>query len=145
MFASGRHPAEGNFTVEQHQRDELEASVAPGAALAIDYFVYRIALFAGMLAAALGGLDAFVFTAGIAENSVLIRTRVAEKLSWLGASLDADANTAAKLLISQPHSKICLYVVPTEEELMIAQHTIGCLKQVVRIAAPFARRQNAKQ
>ena len=63
---------------------ELERSDAPGAALAIDYFVYRIGLNAGMLAAALGGLDAFVFTAGIGENSANIRARVAEKLSWLG-------------------------------------------------------------
>jgi len=107
---------------------ELEASGAQGAALAIDYFVYRIALFAGMLAAALGGLDAFVFTAGIGENSALIRARVADKLAWLGASLDVDANIAAKTLISQPHSKIALYVVPTDEELMIAQHTIALLE-----------------
>ncbi len=63
---------------------ELEGSDAPSAALAVDYFVYRIGLNAGMLAAALGGLDAFVFTAGIGENSASIRARVAEKLSWLG-------------------------------------------------------------
>ena len=65
---------------------ELEASDSPGAALAIDYFVYRIALNAGMLAAALGGLDAFVFTAGIGENSVTIRARVAERLAGSAAS-----------------------------------------------------------
>ncbi len=63
---------------------ELEASDAPGAALAVDYFVYRVGLNAGLLAAALGGLDAFVFTAGIGENSIRIRARVAEKLAWLG-------------------------------------------------------------
>ena len=68
---------------------ELEASADPRAAFAIEYFVYRIALNAGMLAAALGGVDAFVFTAGIGENSASIRARVVERLAWLGAKLDA--------------------------------------------------------
>ena len=106
---------------------ELEASNAPGAALAIDYFVYRIALHAGMLAAALGGLDAFVFSAGIGENSPLIRSRVAQKLGWLGITLDAAANAAAETLISPPQSRARLYVVPTNEELMIARHTLALL------------------
>jgi acetate kinase len=95
--------------------------------LAIDYFVYRIALSAGMLAAALGGLDAFVFTAGIGENSPMIRRRVAEKLTWLGALCDPVANGAGKSVISQPQSKLRLYVVPTDEELMIARHTLALL------------------
>ncbi len=112
---------------------QLEESAAPGAALAIDYFVYRIALFAGMLAAALGGLDAFVFTAGIGENSGLIRARVAEKLAWLGAHIDPDANAAAEPLISRPESKIALYVVPTDEELMIAQHTTALLSATLPV------------
>ena len=64
----------------------LETGDEPGAKLAIDYFVYRIGLYAGMLAAALGGVDAFVFTAGIGENSAGIRARIAEKLGWLGAA-----------------------------------------------------------
>ncbi len=68
---------------------ELEASADPRAAFAIEYFVYRIALNAGMLAAALGGLDAFVFTAGIGENSASIRARVIERLAWFGAKLDS--------------------------------------------------------
>ncbi len=106
---------------------ELEASDSPAAALAIDYFVYRIGLSAGMLAAALGGLDAFVFTAGIGENSPVIRGRVAEKLGWLGALCDPVANGAGKPVISQPHSKFGLYVVPTDEELMIARHTLALL------------------
>ncbi len=106
---------------------ELEASDSPGAALAIDYFVYRIGLSAGMMAAALGGLDAFVFTAGIGENSAMIRGRVAEKLAWLGAVCDPVANGAGKSVISQPHSKVGLYVVPTDEELIIAQHTLALL------------------
>jgi acetate kinase len=123
---------------------ELEASAAPGAALAIEYLVYRISLFAGMLGAVLGGLDAFVFTAGIGENSALIRARVAEKLAWLGASLDPDANMAAKPLISQPHSKIGLYVVPTDEELMIAQHTVALIGAMLS-RQPRDMTQNAKQ
>ncbi len=107
---------------------ELERSEAPGAALAIDYFVYRIGLSAGMLAAALGGLDAFVFTAGIGENSANIRARVAEKLSWLGVAFDPRANAERKSLISKPESRFGLYVVPTDEELMIARHTLSLLK-----------------
>jgi acetate kinase len=106
---------------------ELEASDSPAAALAIDYFVYRIGLNAGLLAAALGGLDAFVFTAGIGENSSMIRSRVAEKLAWLGALCDPVANNAGKSVISQPHSKVALYVVPTDEELTIARHTLALL------------------
>ena len=108
---------------------ELESSAAPSAALAIDYFVYRISLSAGMLAAALGGLDAFVFTAGIGENSATIRARVAEKISWLGIAFDAEANAAGRSLISRPESKVELHVVPTDEELMIAKHTLSLLSK----------------
>ena len=107
---------------------ELEASDDPAAKLAIEYFVYRIGLNAGMLAAALGGLDAFVFTAGIGENSPMIRSRVAEKLAWLGARCDPVANKAASLVISPPHSEVALYVVPTDEELMIARHTLSLVR-----------------
>jgi acetate kinase len=106
---------------------ELEASSDSGVALAIDYFVHRIGLYAGMLAAALGGLDAFVFTAGIGENSAMIRARVAEKLGWLGATFDPIANRAGMSVISQADSKVALYVVPTDEELMIARHTVSLL------------------
>ena len=106
---------------------ELEASDAPSAALAIDYFVHRIGLNAGMLAAALGGLDTFVFTAGIGEHSIRIRARIAEKLGWLGIDFDPAANAMGKLLISPPQSDVRLYVVPTDEELMIARHTLSLL------------------
>jgi acetate kinase len=106
---------------------ELEASSDPRAVLAIDYFVYRIGLQAGMLAAALGGLDAFVFTAGIGENSAMIRARTAEKLAWLGVALDAGANTSNRQLISQPESRVRVYMLPTDEELMIARHTVALL------------------
>jgi acetate kinase len=106
---------------------ELEKSTDPRAAFAIDYFVYRAGLNAGMLAAALGGLDAFVFTAGIGENSVTMRARIAEKLAWLGVALDPAANAARKALISGPDSRVAVYVIPTDEELMIARHTLALL------------------
>lgn len=107
---------------------ELEASADGHAKLAIDYFVYRIGLNAGMLAAALQGLDAFVFTAGIGENSVSIRARVAEQLGWLGVALDPAENARhARLISSTSSSRIPVYVVPTDEELMIAQHTLTLL------------------
>jgi acetate kinase len=104
---------------------ELDGNADPRAAFALDYFVYRIGLHAGMLAAALGGLDAFVFTAGIGENSATMRARIAEKLAWLGAVLDPAANKARETLISRPDSRVALYVVPTDEELMIARHTLA--------------------
>jgi acetate kinase len=108
---------------------ELEASTSPAATLALDYFVYRIGLCAGMLAGALGGLDAFVFTAGIGENSVSMRARIAERLAWLGAELDPLANEARQLRISPSTSRVPLYVVPTDEELMIAKHTLALLSE----------------
>ncbi|WP_440641403.1 acetate/propionate family kinase [Bradyrhizobium sp. PUT101] len=106
---------------------ELEKSEDPKAKLAIDYFAYRVGLNAGMLAAALQGLDAFVFTAGIGENSATIRARVVEQLGWLGVALDPVQNSRHARLISQPSSLIPVYVVPTDEELMIAQHTLSLL------------------
>jgi acetate kinase len=119
---------------------ELEASGDSGAALAIDYFVHRIGLYAGMLAAALGGLDAFVFTAGIGENSAMIRARVAEKLAWFGTIFDPVANRSGKSVISQLESKVALYVVPTDEELMIARHTLSLMAGRAGYANPTAAR-----
>jgi acetate kinase len=106
---------------------ELQDSHDPRAQLAVDYFVYRIGLNAGMLAAAMGGVDGFVFTAGIGENSVKLRAAIADKLAWLGVSLDAAANQAGRSLISNQGSKTPIYVVPTDEELMIARHTLAVL------------------
>ena len=106
---------------------ELEASEDPKAKLAVDYFVYRVGLNAGMLAAALQGLDAFVFTAGIGENSVRIRARIGDQLRWLGATLDEAENSRHARLISRSDSRIPVYVIPTDEELMIAQHTLSLL------------------
>ncbi|MEX2696953.1 acetate/propionate family kinase [Rhizobium mongolense] len=106
---------------------DLLASDDPRAAFAIDHFVHRCALSAGTLAAALGGLDAFVFTAGVGENSPPIRARIAERLAWLGAELDPAANEAGAVLISTPASRVTLYALPTDEELMIARHTLALI------------------
>jgi acetate kinase len=102
---------------------ELADSQAPRARLAVDLFVYRIGRELGSLAAALGGLDALVFTAGIGENSALIRERVCRNAAWLGLVLDADANRAGGPRISAQDSRVSAWVIPTDEELMIARHT----------------------
>jgi acetate kinase len=106
---------------------ELQTSADPRAKFAVDYFVYRVGLNAGMLAAALQGLDAFVFTAGIGENSSSIRGLIAERLAWLGVTIDIKENDKHSGKISRADSKIPVYVVPTDEELMIAQHTLALL------------------
>jgi acetate kinase len=106
---------------------DLEASDDPRAILAVEHFVYRVGLKAGMLAAAFQGLDAFVFTAANGENSAGIRAHVADRIGWLGVALEPLANSAHARLISHPDSRIPVYVVPTDEELMIAQHTLTLL------------------
>lgn len=105
----------------------LLASDVPRAALAIDLYVYRIVREVGSLAAALGGLDGVVFTAGIGEHSAPVRERVVRGLAWLGAELDAVANAAGGPRISTQASRCSAWVVPTDEELMIARHTVRAL------------------
>ncbi|MCA3131795.1 MAG: acetate/propionate family kinase [Betaproteobacteria bacterium] len=100
----------------------LLSSPAPAAALAIDLFVYRIGRELGSLAAALGGLDALVFTAGIGENAAAIRARVCEAAAWLGVEVDPAANAAGGARISSPSSSVSAWVLPTDEEAMIARH-----------------------
>src|SRR5580765_6694117 len=95
----------------------------PQAHLAIDYFVYRIAKEIGALTAVLGGLDGIVFTAGIGENSPEIRRRICKASAWLGVEIDDAANTTHSPLISTSKSKVSVWVIPTNEELMIARHT----------------------
>jgi acetate kinase len=101
----------------------LLASDAPRAKLAVDLYIYRIARELGSLAAALGGLDAIVFTGGIGENSAEIRESVCRAAEWLGAQLDEAANRAGGPRISTAASRATVWVVPTNEELMIARHT----------------------
>jgi acetate kinase len=105
----------------------LLASSEPDAKAAIDLYVYRIVRELGSLACALGGLDAIVFTAGIGENSAVLRERVCRAASWLGIDLDADANSRGASRISSASSRVAAWVIPTNEELMIARHTRSVL------------------
>ncbi len=100
----------------------LLASPEPRARLAIDYFVYYVTKAIGALTAVLGGLDALVFTAGIGENSPEIRARIVLACAWLGITLDVDANQRGGACISGEGSAVSAWVVPTNEELMIARH-----------------------
>jgi acetate kinase len=101
----------------------LLGNPAPEAQLAVDYFVYRAAREIGGLAAVLRGVDGLVFTAGIGENAPDIRRRICEASAWLGVRLDPDANSRGIGRISSVQSQVSAWVVPTNEELMIARHT----------------------
>ncbi len=102
---------------------EIENNDDPRAKLAFDYFVYSILKYTGTYTAVLGGLDALVFTAGIGENSAKVRAAVCGKLGWLGVALDPAANRKNGPLISAKDSDVSAWVIPTDEELMIATHT----------------------
>ena len=101
----------------------LLGSDEPAARLAVDYFVYRAAKEIGALAATLGGIDALVFTAGIGENSPEIRKRILEASAWIGVAIDAEANGSGGPRLTRADSRVSAWVVPTNEELMIARHT----------------------
>ncbi len=101
----------------------LLASDDPRARFAIDLFVYRIGRELGSLAAALGGIDALVFTGGIGEHADVIRERVSREAAWLGVEFDRAANNTGGPCISTAASRVSAWVIPTNEELMIAQHT----------------------
>ncbi len=105
-------------------------STEPRAKFAVDLFVYRIGRELGSLAAALGGLDALVFTGGIGEHAVPIRERVCKAAAWLGVELDPLANAAGGPRISTAGSRISVWVIPTNEELMIARHTRSILDSI---------------
>ena len=107
---------------------DLLASAEPRARLAIDYFVYWIAKELGALAAVLGGVDALVFTAGIGENSPAIRKAVLERSTWLGFEIDEAANEKNATAITGPVSKLPAFVIPTNEELMIAKHAVRLMR-----------------
>lgn len=101
----------------------LLASNDPRAGFAVELFVYRIGRELGSLAAAMGGLDALVFTAGIGENAPEIRERVCRAAAWLGVEIDPVANTAGHDRISTDRSTVSVWTIPTDEELVIARHT----------------------
>ncbi|MFT0892036.1 acetate/propionate family kinase [Pseudochelatococcus sp. G4_1912] len=106
---------------------ELEASDTREAREAIDYFVFRVRREVGALAATLDGLDAVVFTGGIGENSWRVRERVLQSMQWIGIDLDEEANHRNARLISSPLSRVRVYVIRTNEGLMIAEHTLDLL------------------
>jgi acetate kinase len=106
----------------------LLASDAPRAKLAVDLFLYRIKRELGSLSAALGGLDAIVFTAGIGENAAVLRERVCRDAAWVGIELDSAANAKGGPRISTAGSRVSAWVVPTNEELMIARHAQALLR-----------------
>ena len=111
---------------------ELLASDDPHAREAVELFCYRLVREIGSLAAALGGLDALVFTAGIGEHAAPVRARVIERLDWLGAVLDPQANERIAGIagrIDAPDSRVALAVVPTNEEAMIARYTLEVLRR----------------
>ncbi|WP_267222399.1 acetate/propionate family kinase [Dyella silvae] len=107
---------------------ELLVSADPRARAAVDLFVYRITRELGSLAAAMGGLDALVFTAGIGENAPPIRKSVADLVAWCGIELDAEANSKGGPCISTGQSRVGVWVIPTDEELMIARHTMALVR-----------------
>src|SRR4051812_21309357 len=102
---------------------DLLASSDPAARLAVDYFVYRATKEIGALASTIRGIDALVFTAGIGERSTEIRRRICDASAWLGIDLDLEANARHSLRISLPRSRVSVWVIPTNEELMIARQT----------------------
>jgi acetate kinase len=119
--------------ISNDMRDLLD-NREPAAQLAVDYFVYRIAKEIGALTAVLGGIDGLVFTAGIGENSPAVRARICEASAWLGIDLDERANLQKELRISRAGSRVSAWVIPTNEELMIARHT-GLLLGLVEARA----------
>jgi acetate kinase len=104
---------------------DLLASPEPAARFALDYFVYRACLGLGSMAAALEGVDGVVFTAGIGEHAAEIRRRICVKSSWLGLRLDEAANLADGPRITGRESPVAAWVIPTDEEIVIAKHTRG--------------------
>ena len=105
----------------------LRASSDPAAREAIALFIYRIVREIGSLVAALGGLDAIVFAGGIGENDIKTRAEVVQGCQWLGAALDPERNARGGGLISSAASSVAVWVVPTNEELLIAQQTATVL------------------
>ncbi len=116
--------------ISNDMRDLLKSN-EPQARLAVDYFIFRVAKEIGALSAVLGGIDGLVFTAGIGENSAEIREKICQSCRWLGVEIDSKANEKKGPRISIPASKISAWVIPTNEELMIARHTgklLGLIK-----------------
>ncbi|OGT06600.1 MAG: hypothetical protein A2103_00705 [Gammaproteobacteria bacterium GWF2_41_13] len=112
---------------------DLENSDSPDAQLAIDVFAYKIAAWIGMLAAELQGLDGLIFTAGIGENSALVREKICARAAWLGAKIDPRKNVSHASVIHAEDSRLSIHVIPTNEELMIAQETLRLLLETRQV------------
>lgn len=116
--------------------DERRESGDRRAGLAVEIFCYRVRKYIGAYLAALGGADALVFTGGIGENSAEVRARVCEGLGWMGVELDPAANEATTArregLISREDSRLAVYVIPTDEELLIARDTVRLIRGVTQ-------------
>jgi acetate kinase len=110
-----------------HDMRELEASDRPEAQEAIEYFVFRIRRELGGLAAVLEGIDAIVFCGGIGEHAWRVRERVLEGMEWIGVELDRTANRASARIISSERSRVRVFVIATDEEAMIARHTMAAI------------------
>jgi acetate kinase len=108
----------------------LLQSADPRAYQAIELFVFRVVREIGALTSTLGGLDGLVFTAGIGEHAAEIRAQICARLSWLGVVIEADANTENAMVISAPQSTVRVFVIPTDEEAMIARHTLEAVNQL---------------
>jgi acetate kinase len=113
----------------------LEASDAPEAAQAIDYFVFRCQREVGAMAAALGGIDALIFCGGIGENSRLIRARICERLGWMGIELEHARNAGNDRVISSDFARTTVMVIPTNEELVIARAALAAVGLEEEVAA----------
>ncbi len=111
--------------------EEMNQHANPRARLAIEIFCYRVRKYVGAFVAAMGGADAIIFTGGIGENAPEIRARICQGLEWMGLSLDAAKNLEnvdRERLVSQPTSRLAVYVIPTDEELLIARDTATCVE-----------------
>jgi acetate kinase len=117
----------------------LLASDQPRAHFAIDLLIHRIGREIGSLAAAMQGIDALVFTAGIGEHAPLIRERVCREAAWLGVELDPAANERGEPCISTPKSRVSAWVIPTNEELMIARHTLAAIGMTAPEYTPYLK------
>lgn len=112
----------------------LQASGTAHAQEAIDLFCYRAARELAALATDMGGLDALVFTAGIGENSAVVRSRICQRLGWMGVALDTDANDSHATRISSTKSLVDVLIIPTDEEAIIARST---QKLINTVAMPY--------
>jgi acetate kinase len=124
---------------ESNDVRDLLVSASSDAAFALDYFVYRVSLGLAEMAAALEGLDGVIFTAGIGEHAPEIRQKICTRARWLGLTLDGEANLANGPCITKPDSPVSAWVIPTDEEIIIARHTRDLLdSQGEHLARPIA-------